>query len=29
VKFFDFSRDITNSSELNIGNGIYINIIQT
>jgi hypothetical protein len=24
VKFFEFSRDITISSDLNIGNGIYI-----
>jgi len=29
VKFFEFSRDITNLSEVNIGNGIYVNVIQT
>jgi hypothetical protein len=29
VKFFEFSHDITDVSELNIGNGLYIDIIQT
>jgi hypothetical protein len=27
-KFFEFSHDITNLSELNIGNGLYMDIIQ-
>jgi hypothetical protein len=29
VKIFEFSRDITNLSEVNVGNGIYVNLIQT
>jgi hypothetical protein len=29
VKFFEFSCDITNLSKLNVGNEIYINVIQT
>jgi hypothetical protein len=28
VKIFEFSRDITNLSEVIIGNGIYVNVIQ-
>jgi hypothetical protein len=29
VKIFEFSRDITNLSEVNIGNGIYVNVLKT
>jgi hypothetical protein len=29
VKIFEFSCDITNLSEVNIGNIIYVNVIQT
>jgi len=29
VKIFWSPRNVTNSSELYVGNGIYINIIQT